>query len=146
VGEGECDLEDLLDEENRGAAPVDLAEDLREVFHEKGRQPFRRLVHQHELGAGHETAGDGEHLLLASRERLALLLVALTQAREVPEHFLDHRAVALGGGGARAEQAQPEVLGHAQVGQDAALLGHVGDARPRHLVGGEAASAHGPRR
>ena len=36
--------------------------------HQHGRQPHRRLVEQHQLGAGHERPPDGEHLLLAARD------------------------------------------------------------------------------
>src|SRR5207247_8084765 len=59
VGEGEGDLEDLLDEENGGAAPIDLAEDLREGVHEQRREPFRRLFHYHELRSGRGAASGG---------------------------------------------------------------------------------------
>src|SRR5215470_2868934 len=136
--ECEGDLEDLLHEKDGGAPTIDLAEDGREVLHEERREPFRGLVHEHELGPGDQPARDGEHLLLTARQRFALLLVALAQAREVAEHLVDQRAVALRGGRPRSEKAQAQVLRHAQVGQDAPFFRYVGDARPRHLVGGQA--------
>src|SRR5262249_38963084 len=81
VREGEGDLEDLLHEKDGGAAAIDLAEDGGEALHEERGEALRGLVHEHELGAGDQPARDGEHLLLAARERLALLLVPLAQAR-----------------------------------------------------------------
>src|SRR5262250_874303 len=107
--EGEGDLEDLLHEEDGGAAAVDLAEDDRETLHEERGEALRGLVHEHELGAGDQPARDGEHLLLTARERFAFLLIPLTQAREVAEHFLHDRAVLLGGGGG-AEETQAQIL------------------------------------
>src|SRR5262249_42055 len=123
--ERESDLQDLLHEEDGGAAAIDLAEDGGEALPEERGEALRGPVHEHGRGAGDEAARDGEHLLLTARERFAFLLVPLSQAREVAEHFLHDRAVLLGGGGG-AEEAQAQVLRHAQVGEDTPLLRHVG--------------------
>src|SRR6202795_1549499 len=56
VREGQGDLEGLLDEQDRRARLVDLAQDLGELLDEDRGEAFCRLVHQHELPAGGETA------------------------------------------------------------------------------------------
>ena len=53
--------------------------------HELGRQAHRRLVEQQHLGPGHQRPADGQHLLLAARQRAARLLAPLRQAGEERE-------------------------------------------------------------
>ena len=48
-----------------------------------GRESHRGLVHQEQAGAGHEGASDGQHLLLATRERAAELVLALLLQAQV---------------------------------------------------------------
>ena len=63
--------------------PEDLAGDER-------RQAERGLVEEEQPGAAHESARDGEHLLLAAGERAGLLVGAALEPREVR---LDARVV-----------------------------------------------------
>jgi hypothetical protein len=51
-------------------------------------EPQRGLVEQEQAGAGHQRAGDGQHLLLAPGERSCHLRPALLQAREEREAAL----------------------------------------------------------
>ena len=46
------------------------------------REAERRLVEEEQARPAHQRAGDGEHLLLAARQRAAALVQALLQARE----------------------------------------------------------------
>ena len=48
------------------------------------REAERGLVEQQELRLGHERAGDGEHLLLAARQRAGELLAALGSTGKRP--------------------------------------------------------------
>src|SRR5262249_16935804 len=78
-------------------------------------------------GAGHERAADGQHLLLAARERARDLVAPLlepSEDREDPVYVLPDTSV-----GAR-EGAHLEVIHHAQAVEDAPALRHVGDAEP----------------
>src|SRR5207302_7850676 len=69
---------------------------------------------------------NGEHLLLAARERARQLVPAFFQAREQSEHPL--RALRASGLRARMPRPQQEVLHHAQVRKDASALEHMGYA------------------
>src|SRR5207249_4790008 len=60
----------LLDEEDGDAGAVDRDERLENRRDEPRRQPERRLVQHQQARARHERAPDGDHLLLAARERL----------------------------------------------------------------------------
>ena len=78
------------------------------------RQAERRLVENEQLGLGHQTAADGEHLLLAARQRAGALRAALEKAREDGEHA---RAVLRAARGGAAVAAEIEILAHRQVGE-----------------------------
>ena len=89
-------------------------------------------------GLGAERAGDGEHLLLAAGEGAGDLGQALAQAREEGEG-----AVAGGGAVAAGHQADLEVLGDGELGEEPAALRDPGDAVARDLVGGQGVEAGG---
>jgi hypothetical protein len=81
----------LLDEEDRRAVAVQLADDAEDLLDYERRETERRLVHQQQLRAAHQRARHRKHLLLAARERAALLAGALAQPREAGEQALDVR-------------------------------------------------------
>ena len=62
--------------------PVDLAEHPKIASTIRGARPERRLVEHEQPRPGHERAPDGDHLLLAARQRAGELASALAQARE----------------------------------------------------------------
>src|ERR1700716_962576 len=72
----------LLDQQNRDALIAQHLDDLADLRHHSGHQPFGRLVEQDDLRLEHHRAGDRQHLLLASRQRTAGLAAALGQDRE----------------------------------------------------------------
>ena len=78
----------LLDEQDRRALRVDLADDLEDLLDEDRREPHRRLVEQQQLRPRHERAPDREHLLLAAGERSGLCSCA-PQPREQVEDALE---------------------------------------------------------
>ena len=96
--------------------------------HER-REAERRFV-EHEQARSHEQrAADGQHLLLAARQRARLLAPPLGEAREIAEHPVevlpDRRSV---GADVRSE---PQVLFDGQIGEGAASVGHMRDAEAR---------------
>src|SRR5262249_29950663 len=59
----------LLDEEDRLALLLQLAQGQEYLRDELGREPQRRLVEQEQRGARHQRASDRQHLLLAAAQR-----------------------------------------------------------------------------
>src|SRR5947207_571567 len=83
-----------------------------------------------------EGSGNGQHLLLAARQRAGLLGAALAQAGEVAEHAL-HIAAHVGTGSARGPglRAQAQVVLGAELGEGAAPVGHMAHALARDALG-----------
>src|SRR5262249_10305174 len=118
-----------LDQQDRDAGlidAVDLAPDLRD---EPRHDAFGRLVEDQELRPHHQTAGDGEHLLLAAGQRVAWLLKPLPEPWEAAKHIVLPLRIA-----APARQPDGEVLLHGETREDAAALRNIADAAARHLV------------
>ena len=61
---------------------VDLLDRLEDLLDQDRREPERRLVEQQEPRPGHQRPADREHLLLAARQRAALLVGPLAEPRE----------------------------------------------------------------
>ena len=99
----------------------------------RGIKPFGRLVEQDDLRLQHHGARDGEHLLLAARQRAAGLIAPFRQHREIGEHLVEQRA-ALVLGNAVAVEAGAQVLHHREQAEDAAVLRHIADAEAGELV------------
>ena len=55
----------------------------------RGDKPLRRLVHQDQLGIGHQRAADRQHLLLAAAERTAGMVDALGELGKLPQHLVE---------------------------------------------------------
>ena len=72
-------MADVEDRDALGLQPPDGAPDL---LDDDGREPFRRLVEEEQLGARAQDATDREHLLLAARQFRALAARTLLQVRE----------------------------------------------------------------
>ena len=64
--EGQRRLDVLLHEEDRHAAPIDLAQDVEDGLDEARREAERRLVEDQERRTRHERAPDRHHLLLTA--------------------------------------------------------------------------------
>ena len=125
----------LLDHQDRHARGVHLEDLLEDGVDERGGEPGGRLVQQQDLGARHERAAHGDHLALASRHRSRRLAPALLEARKEAEHSLH---ALLDGSLAARKRAQLQVLLDGEAREDVVELRHVGDARPRHRMRGEA--------
>jgi len=94
-------------------------------LHQRRGEAQRRLVEEQQAGAGHQGAGDRQHLLLAARKRSGHLPGALLQARKEREAALHVLRDALDV--APQEGAELQVLGDGQVGKDAAALRRVAE-------------------
>src|SRR6184192_689846 len=72
----------LFDDEHGGAElAVELGEAAEQVLDDQRGQAERRLVEQEQLRPAHQRPGDGEHLLLATRETARRLSPSITKAR-----------------------------------------------------------------
>ncbi len=101
-------------------------DDREDVLHHERGEPHRRLVEHHEAGAGHERPADGEHLLLAARERAGELPLPLLEDGEERVHALE---VARPPRARRPRRdlhvrAEEEVLPHRHRREDLPPLGH----------------------
>ena len=125
----------LLHQEDGHALPVDGLHGLEDLLDEHGGEAHGGLVEQEQPRARHEGAADGEHLLLAARQRARHLHPPLLEAREGGEdalHVLGDPAIGAGVG------PHLQVLEHGQAIEDAPPLGHMGDPAEHDVVGGDA--------
>src|SRR6266446_2403798 len=79
----------LLDQQDRGALVVDLADDPEDLLHDPRGQLERGLVQYQQARARHERAADGQYLLLVARYGAGGLAALLSQDGEEPEHALE---------------------------------------------------------
>ena len=127
VGDGERELQVLLDQQDGVAAFAQPPHDLLDLQHQSRRQAFRRLVHQDELGVGHQRPSDRQHLLLAAAERTARMVDALAELREFLDDLVEIPALAgplprpLLGAREHARRQQ-QVLAHAERAENAPSL------------------------
>src|SRR5207244_502414 len=80
VGDVESERHVLLDEQDGHALPVEDVDDLADLRDHPRHQSLGRLVQQDDARLQHHGAGDGEHLLLAPRQRAARLAPPLGPA------------------------------------------------------------------
>src|SRR5882724_650757 len=134
-GDGERQLDVLLDEEQGHAVAVDAADRLRQALDDLGREAEERLVDHEQPRPRHEAARDGDHLLLAAGQRVRRLAGARGDDRE---ELGDALVFGLAGAaGRRVIAAEPDVLAHAEVREEAPPLEHVGDAAADDAVSGQ---------
>src|SRR6266581_5454935 len=81
----------LLHEEDGHALAVEHADDLVDLPHHARHQPFGRLVEEDDLRLEHHGPRDGEHLLLAARQRAARLVPPLAEHGKVHVDLLEER-------------------------------------------------------
>src|SRR2546427_11148573 len=124
----------LLDEKNGHPVPVKRVHDLLDLGDHPGHEPFGGLVEQDDLRLEHHRARDGEHLLLAARQRPARLTAPLSQDREVAVDLLEQLLAALRRDSGPVEP-RAEILEHRQQAEDPTLLRHPRDAQAGQPVG-----------
>ena len=135
MGELERVIGALLDQENGQAIiGVERADRREDLLHDQRRQAERRLVEQKQRRASHQRAGDRQHLLLASRQRAAaLMLTCLEQRKQRVDmlQILGEMRRIVGDDGAHLE-----ILQHRHAREDAAALRRLHDAEPGHFMRG----------
>src|SRR3989454_845453 len=134
-GDGERQLHVLLDEQQGHAVAVDPANRLGQVRDDLGREAEERLVDHEQPRPRHEAARDGDHLLLTAGERVRRLTRARGDDREELGDALVFRLA--GAARRRVIAAEPDVLAHAEVREEAPPLEHVGDATADDAVSGQ---------
>jgi len=82
VGEAEGELHVLLDQHDRLPLGLQARDGAADLGDDERREALGRLVHQEHARISHQPAPDGEHLLLAARERAGVLIRALLQSLE----------------------------------------------------------------
>src|SRR3569623_2751806 len=132
VGELEGETGVLLDQEDRDAGLVEIADDAEGLEHKLGGEAHRGFIEEQHLGAVHEGAADGEHLLLAAREQRAVLVLALLEDREQREGVI--AALAKRWRAGDGEAAKLEVLAHAEAAQDVAAFRDMHDTEARDVA------------
>ena len=123
----------LLDQQDGDAFLVQDVDDLADLRDHARHQSFGRLVQQDDLGLQHHGAGDGQHLLLAARQRATGLRATLGETREIGEGLVQQLLLLLLGD-AVAIEAGAQVLHHSEQLEDAPVLRHVTDAEAGELV------------
>ncbi len=114
---------------------IDGAHDAEYVLHHQRRQTERRFIQQQQPRTQHQRPRHGEHLLLASGKRAGLLVPPLLQPREIGENplqILRDRGPILARVG-----ADTQILFRSQVEKGPAAIGHMGNAEPRDILGGD---------
>ena len=122
----------LLHQQDRQPAPLELRDHPPHLAHQQRRQAFGRLVHQQQVGIGHERPADRQHLLLAARELVGAIGRPLAQPRKQSIHLLEAPPPGAAAG-------HLEVLPHAQRREDAPALRHQRHAQLDHAERGQAA-------
>src|SRR6185369_6545825 len=122
----------LLDQENRQAlGAVELADRRKDLANDQRGKPERRLVEQQKPRPGHEGPRNGQHLLLAARQRATALALPCL---EYGEHREDALAVLFEVFGIGDRGAHLQVLENRHAWKNAAALGRLRDAEPDDLV------------
>ncbi len=105
-------------------------DDRQQTLDDDRRQAEAHLVDEQTPRFRHQRPGDGEHLLLTTREQASEALAQRLQRREQLEG-------AIAGGAARAAiagETEPDVLVHREVEEQRTVLGDVGETSSRHEV------------
>ena len=132
VGDPERQAGVLLHQQDGGAGLADLDQRVEDQPRHLRGEPQRRLVEEQEAGAPQQRAPDGEHLLLAAGERVGLLVEPLAEPRE---QGVDALQVLSRLAPRPAPHPQLQVLGHRQLAEEAAVLGHEDHAGVGHVLG-----------
>ena len=133
VGDGEGDVEGLLDEQDRRAGFVEPADDPEQLLDDGRRQPERELVDEQQRRRHQQRLRQPDHLLLATGQQACRLVEAFSEHGEQVEYLLrplgDRGLLVLERPGRSAE-----VLGHRQAGEHGCAAGHAHHAGGRDRV------------
>ncbi len=133
MGDVEGQVGVLLDQQHgETVLLVEPLDELEQLLGDQWGETEARLVAQQQLRPAHQRPGDGQHLLLAARQRARLLGTPIGEPRErlVPqgEIHVDLAVATHVGAGA-------QVVLDREIGERAAALGHLGDAEAHDRIG-----------
>ena len=95
-----------------------------------GDKPERGLVEDDQLRLGHQPAADGQHLLLAARQRAGALRSPLEQSRKGRKYAL---AIFRPPRFATPIAAEIEIIAYRQIGENAPAFRHVDQSARRRF-------------
>src|SRR5262249_34482222 len=127
----------LFDQQNGMAFLLQPRDRLPQPLDDDGREPLGRLVHDQAVRVGHEPAADGQHLLLAARERPGALAASFAQAREQRVDAFRVPAATV-----EAALGDHEVFLDAERGKYAPTLGHETHPAAHRLEGRNRGNIH----
>src|SRR5712675_1636443 len=88
VGDGQCAVEILFDQQDRQPLALQIKNDFLEMLHHHRRQAFGWFIHQDHLRIDHQCAADREHAALATGQLSTTMMSPLRKARKNPEHAI----------------------------------------------------------
>src|SRR5262249_41719539 len=144
IREPDESLDVLVGHEQRMPGGAELVKASPDLLPDEWRESFGCFIQDEEMRVGHQSAADGEHLLLTPGELVAHVLRARRETREEPIYPRERPRIARAAAVAREGH---EVLAHREVRKDLPALGHHRDAEPTDPIGCEpldrlAAEAH----
>ena len=116
---------------NRHAFALELAHQFRQAMRERRGNAFERLIQKEKPGAAHERAAEARELLLAAGELEPLAWRELPELWNQAIDFFESLARV---GDSRGPGGHQDVLLDGQIGNQAAVFGHVADAQARASV------------
>src|ERR1051326_2738737 len=125
VGNSRGEIKVLLDQQYGESLRLERADRSPDLLNDDRGQALGRFVEQQQTGAGAQDAGDGQHLLLATRQFGALAGQSVAQVRKQLEYAIEVEAA-----GAQLRRQQ-QILAHVEAGKDDALRRADGDASAR---------------
>ena len=82
IGDRLREMQVLFGQQHRQPLCLELQDHTGHLFDDHRRDAFGGFVQQDERGVAHQGAGDGQHLLLAPRQRLAAVVTAFGEVGE----------------------------------------------------------------
>src|SRR5581483_10105468 len=116
VGQTEREVEILLDQEDRKSLTLQITQCRDDLLDDHRRQSFRRLIQQEYRWTRHQGSRDSQHLLLATGQLVAEILLPLFKPRKQPIR------VAQAPTSAAARLGDGQIFPHGQAGEDLPLL------------------------
>jgi len=133
MGDPERLVDVLFHEENRHALLVDLLDDVEDEFYKEWSQAEGGLVEQEKSRIGHESPGNGEHLLFAPRHGPPQLFGPFHEAGEELKTAVHVRLPVPFG--TLDKGAHTQVLEDGHFGENLSPLRDLDDSQLHHLMG-----------
>ena len=126
----------LLRQQNAHALLLERQDHVDHLLHNHRRHTLGGLIQQHQVGVAHQGAGHRQHLLLTAAHAPTHAVWHFTQVRKELEQPLGRpqwRLTAVSPAPRRL-LANHQVLSYRQIGEDAAVFGHITQPHARRVV------------